>query len=764
MSTIRGTHIVGGELNYRHLGGNSYEITLVVYRDCYGGQAQFDDPAAIGVFDAQLNLVANSMVYITNQHRIANGINTPCLTAPNNICYEVARYTYTTTLPPSPGGYQLVYQRCCRNHSVLNINNVQFTGATYLASIPDPGLAAINSNPVFNQLPPTFICEDAPFSFDHSASDFDGDSIVYEICIPLDGGDQSNPMPQPPNSPPYNNIQWQNPFSLNNVFGGDPLRIDPRTGRLTATPLNSGQYVYGVCAKEYRNGVYLGETKRDFQVNVVPCPMITVASIFSPTIVCGSLTAEFANNSYNALSYKWNFGDVSTSNDTSSLKNPSWTYPDTGVYMAELIAYSGSNALCNDTAKGIVRIYPEFFTDYSFDNVRCSPEFSFIDGSFGLGGTSNYWEWDFGDSAKSSDANPVHTYQMPGIYDVRLITSTDSSCLDTMMQTISVLQRPEANFNLNFDTCQLEVQTFNQSLFAEQSVWNFGNTWSAPVAQPLQKYLVPGIYNIRLVAITDSLCTDTSSMLIDVPALPQANFSYDVDECDSLVRFTNLSLHATTYEWEFGDGVESTGSSPEHIYTLAGHIPVRLISTSAHSCSDTLEQEIFFVSYKEASFSTALDSCSGYVHFNGVTENAVSYFWDFGDGNTSTSATPIHAYSENGTYEVLLTVNNKSSCTDSVRLNTIYEGPLGEMLFVPNSFTPNGDGLNDVFRISVFRPCEKYSITIFNRWGQVVFEEENAVDAIWDGTFKNSMAEEGVYVYLLKSENQSKKGVAYLTR
>lgn len=761
---LRATHIVGGELNYRQLGGNLFEVTLVVYRDCIGGQAQFDNPATVGIFDGQGNLVASTDVFITDQHSIPNLINSPCLSPPSNICYEVATYVYTVNLVPRAGGYQLVYQRCCRNYTILNIANVQTSGATYIATIPDSAITLQNSNPVFKNLPPTFICESAPFVFDHSAIDFDGDSIVYALCSPLLGASQASPQPQPPNPPPYPEVVWEFPYSASNLFGGVPLTINPVTGVLTATPNASGQYVYGVCAKEYRNGVYLGETKRDFQANVVPCPMITVASIFSPTIVCGSLTAEFTNNSYNAMTYSWYFGDQTTVHDTSSLKNPSWTYPDTGVYQTTLIAYSGVDSLCNDTAVGVVKVYPVFFAGYHVNNDRCSPEFEFIDMSYGVGGTANFWDWDLGDGTYSSDPNPQHTYAQPGLYDVQLITSTDSSCLDTMVQTISVLQIPEADFTLELDTCIQTLRTTNFSSFAASSFWNFSNGWIGSEDEPVHQYDSPGVYKITMVAVTDSACTDSLSRLVVVPPLPESNFQYSVATCDSVVEFTNYSVNAVTYSWDFGDETESIDFSPVHTYTLAGNIPVRLISTSVHSCNDTVIKEIFFVSKKQADFETAYDSCSGLMHFIGVDQNAVSYLWDFGDGTTSTEKSPAHAYSENGSYSIFLTLNGETSCVDSIRSLNYYDSPLGEVVFVPNSFTPNGDGLNDVFKISVYRPCEIYTLSIFNRWGQLIFESEDAGNAEWDGTYKNRMAEEGIYVYLLKGENEVKKGVAYLTR
>jgi len=763
-SAVVASHIVGGELNYRYLGANVYEVRLVVYRDCFGGQAPFDDPASIGVFNMQGNLVASSDVYVNSINLIPNIINSPCLTPPTNICYEVGIYTLNMTLPPIPGGYQLVYQRCCRNYSILNIDLSPLPGATYLATIPDTVLCRVNSNPEFNFLPPTFICEGAPFTFDHSATDIDGDSIVYEICTPLLGANQGSPQPIPPNGPPYNPIVWQFPYSEANPFGGVPLDIDPVTGRLTATPASSGQFVYGVCAKEYRNGVYLGETKRDFQVNVVPCPMITIASIFSPTIACGSLQADFLNQSYNAASYSWDFGDLSTFLDSSSDKNPSWTYPDTGVYMATLIAYSATNPGCNDTTIGEVRVHPAFYADFEIDNIRCTPDFTFRDKSIAIGKHADYWEWDLGDGTVSSDTNISHTYSQAGLYEVRLVSSADSSCLDTVETTVSVLEPPVAEFSFELDTCLQKVSTLNLSQNTALSLWNFNDAWVGPEDQPSHRYNSDGVFRIQLIALSDSACRDSSSQLVSVPPLAEAAFQYEVTECDSVVKFSNLSQLAVSYKWNFGDEIESTDHSPVHSYSLSGTIPVTLISTSAYSCPDTLVQDIFFISRKKAAFESYIDSCSGLVHFVGVPQNATEYLWDFGDGTRSRELSPSHAYSANGAYKVNLTTNPESSCMDSVSHYAIFEGPLGELLFVPTAFTPNGDGLNDVFKISVFRPCDRYSLSVFNRWGQMIFEAEDAQEAIWDGTFKGQMAEEGVYVYLLKSENGVRKGVAYLTR
>ncbi|MBL0139344.1 MAG: PKD domain-containing protein [Bacteroidetes bacterium] len=759
------THIVGGEMNYRNLGGNLYEIKLTVYRDCYNGIAPFDNPASVGIFDANNNLVSVVSPSINDRQQVPNAINTPCLIPPSDVCYEVAHYIFTTSLPPIAGGYQIVYQRCCRNSTIVNLANVNSTGATYLATIPDPSVATVNSNPIFNSWPPTFICLGAPFTNDHSASDPDGDSLVYELCTPYNGADPNTPMPQPPNPPPYDTVVFIPPYSLSDVMGGTPMTIDSRTGQLKATPSSIGQYVYGVRVLEFRNGVKIGVTQRDFQVNVVPCPQITVASIFSPTIVCGSLVAAFTNNSFNAGTYSWNFGDTSTTADTSSVQNPNWLYPDTGNYLATLIAYSPINPDCNDTAEGIVRVYPVFNAAFNTINERCKSVFEFKDQSWGIGGTASFWAWSFGDGQTSTVRNPSHDYTEPGLYDVQLITSTDSACLDTMTQTISVLQVPVASFIPSLDTCKRTLSIVNTSEYASEFHWNFGDSFYSDDESPEHAYGASGTYLIQATVVTDSGCVDTSGVYpLTIPPLPKARFLDSVASCDSVVTFTNTSSDASFYSWDFGDGDTSDLETPQHTYEMSGHIPVTLIATSDYGCKDTVSRDLFFVSFKKAEFNSFLDSCSGLVSFRDVTKNAVYYHWDFGDGDTSTVAEPVHKYKADGEYRVVLKVNNETSCIDTVFNFTHYESPLGESVYIPNSFTPNGDNLNDIFKAEVFRPCDIYSLSIFDRWGQMVYETDDVANTSWDGTLDGRRIESGVYVYILKGTDLEKRGIINIVR
>ena len=140
---VSASHIVGGEMNYVCLGSNQYEITLKVFRDCFNGQAPYDNPTDITIYDANGVQVAGSPFPISfpGSDTLNNNPGNPCLIVPPGICVEEAVFVTTVTLPPSPGGYTMVYQRCCRNIIIVNIQDASNLGSSYVSTIPDSSLS-----------------------------------------------------------------------------------------------------------------------------------------------------------------------------------------------------------------------------------------------------------------------------------------------------------------------------------------------------------------------------------------------------------------------------------------------------------------------------------------------------------------------------------------------------------------------------------------------------------------------------------------------
>jgi hypothetical protein len=290
--SAQATHIVGAELFYECLNPQTfqYEITLKMYRDCDNGQAPFDNPIVLFVFDgntgARLQTVNIAKPPLTPQLVPQNW--NACVGSTYNICVEEGTYETQLTLPPRPGGYDLAWARCCRNQAITNLANPLGEGATFLAHIPDSALAQCNSMPVFNQFPPIFLCANQPFNFDHSATDPDGDSLVYRIVDPYTGLDfngagagnpTQNPaapspvvnLANPMGSPPYRTVTFAPGYDWFDPFGSSNFTINSQTGFISVTPNQTGIFVFAISVFEYRNGVLLSENRRDFQIHVLNC-------------------------------------------------------------------------------------------------------------------------------------------------------------------------------------------------------------------------------------------------------------------------------------------------------------------------------------------------------------------------------------------------------------------------------------------------------------------------------------------------------------
>ncbi len=461
---LEATHIVGGEMNYVCLGNDDYEITLTVFRDCENGIPNFDNPAHIGIFGSDNELVDEiGFLGVVDIDYILDDTLDPtlfdsCLVIPPDVCVDVTTYVDTVSLPFRVGGYNVVYQRCCRNHTINNIVAPDSTGATYSIYITEQALLECNSNAVFKEWPPTYICRDEPILFDHSALDPDGDSLVYKLCVPLHGGEFScypnsntippchdvdqpcGPRPCPPFNPPFNPVVWDAPeYGLWNVLGGVPLSIDSETGFLTGIPDSTGQYVVGICVEEYRNGVLISETRRDFQYNVGVCGEV-ISSFFAPAVDCDGFSVDFDNQSENAPNYSWDFGDPSTTQDVSNQQSPTYVYPDTGLYQIQLIA--GPNELCADTSYSTVYVQqPSLFVDFDLsiiDGCVFPAQVSFDDLTYDTISTLVEWDWQFSNGDSSDLQDPVWYVTEPGTYVAELTVTAANGCQVSHTDVISI--------------------------------------------------------------------------------------------------------------------------------------------------------------------------------------------------------------------------------------------------------------------------------------------------------------------------------------
>ncbi len=187
LNNFNASHIIGGEVYYDSLGNDQYKVTFRIYRDCWGVTANYDDPLGYTVFNANGAVYSTYMVALTVRDTIALVSYNPCITVPNDVCVESGIYIDTITLPFNPDGYHITYQRCCWSSTVDNIASPSSNGATITTFVTGSSLAnSYNNSARFSSLPPILLCANVPLTFDYSATDPDGDSLVYQLIDPLE--------------------------------------------------------------------------------------------------------------------------------------------------------------------------------------------------------------------------------------------------------------------------------------------------------------------------------------------------------------------------------------------------------------------------------------------------------------------------------------------------------------------------------------------------------------------------------------------------
>ena len=283
-SETNASHIVGAQLYYDYLGGNSYKITFVEYRNCtYACMncAEYDEPVYIQLFDTAGNYIDTIAIPLPPRDTlpIADSVHCSLLAAS---CIEIATFQITVRLPFLPGGYVLVYERCCRNSAIVNIPNN--SGASYSTAFVDSTRSfGHNSSPRFKLITPQISPIDTPFLFDISATDPDGDSLSYSLVNALDyTGSSSNFLPIPAYPPPFPSVSYVSPYSAtnptNNPLDSGYLRINASTGMLSGRVNQSSIFLVAVAADEYRNGVHIGRTFFDFQFTFTDCIVNTAVN------------------------------------------------------------------------------------------------------------------------------------------------------------------------------------------------------------------------------------------------------------------------------------------------------------------------------------------------------------------------------------------------------------------------------------------------------------------------------------------------------
>ena len=420
---------------------------------------------------------------------------------------------------------------------------------------------------------------------------------------------------------------------------------------------------------------------------------------------CTPLAVQFTNVSSGAVRYEWYFGDGYSDTATNPQHLFSNLINTNTVYPVLMIAYNSFG--CADSARYPITVYPKPKANFIFSQpILCgNSRFKFTDVS--INGSTYLWK--FSDGTTDTAKNPVHDFVpaqfTDSVYTVTLIVTSVYGCKDTLTKIVIVPVLVHAKLNAfpKIGCAPLTVNFTDSSKNAVSLLWYFGDGFASSQKNPIHTYIAPGKYTVMQVAIGFNGCIDTIRYLnlIEAIEVPRASFIANPLQQAlpaSTVSFINTSVFSVpvTYKWSFGDGGTSTNKDDSHSYADTGTYRVMLIITNG-SCTDSAVQFIKITPYiPVASFQVNTNSgCVPLsVTFTNTSTNGINYFWEFGDGNTSSLKSPTHIYQNPGAYTVRLRAFGISGDDDTLMFNVIevYENPIASFAGGPLvAYLPKGD-------------------------------------------------------------------------
>jgi gliding motility-associated-like protein len=382
--------------------------------------------------------------------------------------------------------------------------------------------------------------------------------------------------------------------------------------------------------------------------------------------------------------YLWDFGDNTPLEFTSEPINH--TYKNAGTYETRLIIQDINN--CRDTVRKSIEIFKPVANWSSNYQQGCMPiTFNFTDLSY----TDNpplQWLWTFGDGETSTLQNPMHEYSEYGKYTVSLHTTDNKGCSSTKTLSNSInIFFPNANFTISDTTScindTLEFYDESESI-VESFLWSFGDGNTSSLRNPKHAYTTEGLYEISLKIVDNHGCETVNSKTdyISIQSPPSAKFSSDKQESNCYpfpVSFIDESEHSAlgNWKWNFGDEQTASGiQNPIHIYTKPGEYDVSLTAFSGNGCSNTITKTALIDVKGPYAEISLVDTACIYNELSFSFKNAKnlsSFFWDFGDGNTSAENSPLYQYNKKGTLypSLFLYDNTNFFCNKKIR-DTVY--------------------------------------------------------------------------------------------
>jgi len=458
------------------------------------------------------------------------------------------------------------------------------------------------------------------------------------------------------------------------------------------------------------------------------------------------------------LNYTWLFGNQTGSNAThiNGLKYPAYD----SVYNIKLIANTING--CVDTINKSVRLWPQLkWQIRANDSIQCFKQNQFVytnNSSLPFG--TYTLNWDFGDGNYSGLKTPSKKYSAIGIYTNKIYSTSNYNCKDTLLYPVKVIASPQAQFTVNDSTQCIDQQAFvlndvstyqgNYSRFWYHPNLNASSGSSINIQYPDTSYKT-----IRLVILADNFCADTAVKRVYVAPLPLFNLWHKDSVClnDTIQLVAQPCIY--NYSWTVDQSVVGNACQLTYTGQRKGWHDITIKATSVYGCVSSITNNKAFnvLALPEVKIqdSIGLNEPNLYLAFKDISPgNIINRWWYFSNGQTGSNQRESIVSYDSDTISVSLKIEDVNHC---VNLSTLkYQYPLN--LYAPNMFTPNNDGLNDVFKVYGLLLFNDFKMRIYDRWGGLVFES-NDPKLAWTGEYNQTPVPTGSYLYIINYTNSN---------
>jgi len=774
------SHILGGELGYEFVrkyntspASYVYKIKLKLYRDCTSNQ-DISNPL-IKIFNRQTG-VQVATITLTQPPTVITlppTTTASCVITPPATCYQLYTFEGEIELMESSVGYTLSHATCCRSADITNIVTPNIEKSAYTVDIP-PHVPAteINNTPISTDSVKV-ICKDIPVNFKFNFSDPDGDSLSYSFCNALGYGGNSIIT----YVPPFPSVTYAAGYSGGNPVGGNPpqLSINAGTGIISGTITKQGSFVVMVCVNEWRNGVQINTLRKEFQFRVDSC---NITNLIQPVFQnCNNLTIAINHPNDPNLIYKWDFGDNLIDTDTSTLAFPTYTYNRPDSYNVKMIVQRGLN--CVDSAIMKAKMFPGYSAQIGTPlNPLCSSSpILFSDSSIAAHGSIAAWKWAvaFPSTAPLTNVSTQQQFNYNFTWPngnsnlqanalIKLISTSSVGCVDSIQKTFTINRGPI------LDAGPDQIICVGDSIQIPAISDGTSFAWSPPtglnhtdVLQPIAK---PSTNTLYKVLTSNNGCITRDSVLIKVGNRTTAYAGVDVVKCFD----DSVQLQATggqLFTWTPNDWLTNiTIANPISFAKETRSYVVAVVDTTGCR-TPAYDTVVVRVIPKLDVFAGRDTFVKKGVPFQLKATGAPQYRWEpaslFTDPNVATPYIPL--LSNNTQFTVRGFTPEGCEDYDSVWVKILTSDP---DLFMPNAFSPNGDGINDYFKPIGVGADYVELFAIYNRWGQQVYYT-NKYGEGWDGNRNGKPEPVGSYVWILKGKDYTgrkieKKGTVMLLR